>query len=351
MKSKIIQKIYPLGFQWTPRDPFLFCVHHEDYFPSGEKNATIAKKHLKGRDVGSDFQVKNGFRMYHGSKTPGFPAHPHRGFETVTVVQKGFADHADSFGGHGRYGQGDTQWMTAGKGVQHSEMFPLLNQDQANPLELFQIWLNLPARSKFVKPHYKMMWKEDKPIIEQDDSHGISTKIEIISGTLNEKTAQSSPPDSWAHQKENCVSIWVIKIPKGGIWTLPKSIARLNRSLYFFKGDQFSLINNEQNLNQIVKAYHGIDLYSDQALSLSNTGIETAQFLFLEGRPINEPVVQHGPFVMNTHEEIQKAFSDFRRTGFNGWPWDDSGPIHPLNQERFATQPNGKTESPPEKSW
>ena len=140
-KRKKVKKIRALGFQWETSDPFLFCVHHEDNFPAGNE-LMGPKASLDGRHMGQDFIVKDGFRMYHGMTVPGFPGHPHRGFETITVVRKGMVDHCDSTGAAGRYGNGDVQWMTAGKGVQHSEMFPLLNQDKDNPLELFQIWLN-----------------------------------------------------------------------------------------------------------------------------------------------------------------------------------------------------------------
>ena len=98
--------------------------------------------------------------MYHGAKTSGFPAHPHRGFETVTVVQRGMVDHADLMGAAGCYGGGDVRRMTAGSGVQHSEMFPLLEENQGNTLELFQIWLNLPKHRKMVDPNFKMLWAE-----------------------------------------------------------------------------------------------------------------------------------------------------------------------------------------------
>lgn len=94
---------------------------------------------LAGRSIGQDFAPNQPWRMYHGEHVPGFPAHPHRGFETVTIVTKGLVDHSDSLGAAGRFGFGDVQWMTAGKGVQHCEMFPLINQEQDNPLELFQI--------------------------------------------------------------------------------------------------------------------------------------------------------------------------------------------------------------------
>ncbi|MBP6810655.1 MAG: pirin family protein, partial [Saprospiraceae bacterium] len=138
-----ILEVKPMGFAWDTLDPFLFCVHHEDKFPKGNEEMGPAVS-LKGRSLGDDFIIKDGWRMYHGKKVPGFPGHPHRGFETITVVRDGLVDHADSLGASGRYGEGDVQWMTAGKGVQHSEMFPLLKKDEENPMELFQIWLNLP---------------------------------------------------------------------------------------------------------------------------------------------------------------------------------------------------------------
>ena len=87
-----VYNIRPLGFQWEALDPFLFCVHHEDFFPKGNANLGPDEKELVGRNIGQDFQVKDGWRMYHGQKVPGFPAHPHRGFETVTVVRKGWVD-------------------------------------------------------------------------------------------------------------------------------------------------------------------------------------------------------------------------------------------------------------------
>lgn len=149
MNTNPIKNIKAMGFQWETADPFLFCVHHEDFFPAGNEQMGPPAATLNGRHMGDDFIVKDGFRMYHGKTVPGFPGHPHRGFETVTVVRKGLVDHADSMGASGRYGNGDVQWMTAGKGVQHSEMFPLINKDKDNTMELFQIWLNLPPETKW----------------------------------------------------------------------------------------------------------------------------------------------------------------------------------------------------------
>src|SRR5262245_49449154 len=152
----------PLGFQWPTRDPFLFCVHHDDAYPVGNAAHGPAAS-LAGRQLGSDFTAVDGWRMYHGEVVPGFPQHPHRGFETVTIVRRGLVDHADSLGAAARYGGGDVQWLTAGRGIVHAEMFPLLDRRAPNPLELFQIWLNLPKSDKMVEPHFSMLWNSAIP--------------------------------------------------------------------------------------------------------------------------------------------------------------------------------------------
>src|SRR5690606_38134490 len=150
---------------WRTQDPFLFCVHHADAYPESNGRFGPAAS-LEGRDMGQDFAGKDGWRMYHGEEVPGFPQHPHRGFETITLARKGFIDHSDSLGAVARFGEGDVQWLTAGKGINHSEMFPLLHTDRENPVELFQIWLNLPARSKMVEPYFSMYWGPDVPRFE-----------------------------------------------------------------------------------------------------------------------------------------------------------------------------------------
>ncbi len=107
MNSKSIFKIIPLSTPWPGVDPFLFSVHHDDAYPAGNEemgpNASLA-----GRDIGQDFAAKDGWNMYHGDVIPGFPQHPHRGFETITIVRKGLIDHADSLGASARFGGGDT---------------------------------------------------------------------------------------------------------------------------------------------------------------------------------------------------------------------------------------------------
>src|SRR5258706_9262343 len=160
--SPIVLSSETLGFQWKMLDPFLFCAHHDDPYPAGNARLGPAAS-LAGRNLGQDFDAADGWRMYHGEVVPGFPAHPHRGFETVTVVRRGLIDHSDSLGAAARYGHGDVQWLTAGRGIQHSEMFPLVDRDQPNPVELFQIWLNLPAADKLADPHFTMFWRDAVP--------------------------------------------------------------------------------------------------------------------------------------------------------------------------------------------
>src|SRR5438067_872753 len=171
MSDSPVLEVVPLGSPWATVDPFLFCVHHVDDYPAGN-DALGPRASLAGRDLGQDFAGIDGWRMYHGLTVPGFPQHPHRGFETVTFVRRGFIDHSDSLGATARFGRGDVQWLTAGRGINHSEMFPLLDRHGPNPCELFQIWLNLPATDKMVEPYFTMLWNEDIPRHIATDDQG-----------------------------------------------------------------------------------------------------------------------------------------------------------------------------------
>lgn len=330
--------IKPLGFQWETADPFLFCVHHEDAFPKGNKDMGPAVP-LTGRPLGNDFIIKDGFRMYHGKKVPGFPGHPHRGFETITVVRKGLVDHADSVGAAGRYGNGDVQWMTAGKGVQHSEMFPCLHEDRENHLELFQIWLNLPRKSKMVEPHFKMFWKENLGKYQSTDAKGKKTEVEVIAGKLGQVQAPAPPPNSWAADPKNEVAVWNIRLEAGAEWMLPPASADINRTLYFYQGESIEVAGVK------VSRYHSVEVQANQNLRVQS-GNHVSKILLLQGRPINEPVIQYGPFVMNSKEEIQQAFNDFHRTQFGGWPWPKYDQVHDRKEGRFALHADGKKEYP-----
>ncbi len=334
--STAIKEIKPLNFPWETSDPFLFCVHHADFYPKGNDHMGPDAS-LDGRNIGSDFTIKDGWRMYHGSKVPGFPAHPHRGFETVTIVTKGLVDHSDSLGAAGRFGNGDVQWMTAAKGVQHSEMFPLLKKDEENSLELFQIWLNLPKAKKFAEPHFAMLWNENIPLQEMKDTNGKTTTVKIIAGKLDDKRAPDPAPDSWAKDIENEVAIWTVKMEPGAKWIVPKAGTGLNRALYFYEGDALQIESQQ------IKHYHSVTLRSDLEVEVIN-GNKPASLLFLQGKPIGEPVAQYGPFVMNTQAEIQEAMQEYQRTEFGGWPWPSHEHVHPRERGRFAKHANGVVE-------
>jgi len=336
MYNKLIIDIKPLGFVWDTIDPFLFCVHHLDNYPAGNEQLGPAAS-LEGRYLGQDFTVRDGWRMYHGERVPGFPEHPHRGFETVTVVLNGFVDHSDSHGAAGRYGNGDVQWMTAGSGLQHAEMFPLLNRDKPNPLELFQIWLNLPKARKFSKPYYNMLWGEDIPTYTDKDQNGKLTSVTVVAGKVGNLTAPPPAPDSWAAEEVNEVGIWLIKIEANGRWTIPVASPEINRKLYFYRGSEIKIAGIE------VKPYNSVELLVDEPVIIES-GNKDSYLLLLQGCPIGEPVVQHGPFVMNTPAEIQQAFYDYRKTRFGGWPWERSDNVHPRERGRFARYSDGREE-------
>jgi len=337
MDSKKILRSKPLGFPWATQDPFLFCAYHRDVYPKGNENLGVEQSEKSGRNMGSDFTLKDGYRMYHGSEVPGFPYHPHRGFETITINKEGFVDHSDSLGAAGRFGAGDVQWMTAGKGVLHSEMFPLLNQTEKNPLEIFQVWLNLPKADKMVDPHFKMLWADMVPVIKEVDQSGKTTTIDLVAGSHNDKIAPNPTPNSWAANPENGVCVLTIKMEAGASWTLPATDLPVHRTLYFYKGNDISIDGDS------VQHSHLLELLPTEDITINN-GDEDAYFLMLQGKPINEPVAQHGPFVMNTQQEIQEAFAEYRETQFGGWPWPMQEQVHPRNKGRFALHGDGREE-------
>ncbi|WP_235296989.1 pirin family protein [Portibacter marinus] len=328
-----VLRVKNLSFPWQTQDPFLFCVFHKDNYPAGDENMA-PKASLSGRNLGNDFEIKDGWRMYHGTRIPGFPAHPHRGFETVTVVQEGLIDHSDSLGAAGRFGNGDVQWMTAGKGVQHCEMFPMLNQDSGNPTDFFQIWLNLPAKDKLVEPHFAMLWNHEIPIVQENGS-----SIRIIAGNYNGVQAPAPAPNSWAADRQNDVQIWTINIEAGKQFTIPATETKVNRSLYFFEGDKIEVEGREYSTNKV------LELDGDLSTTIQN-GAKNARLLFLQGKPIGEPVAQYGPFVMNSQKEIMDAMQEYQETEFGGWPWSSMDNVHAREKGRFALYPDGKEVTP-----
>ena len=170
----------PLGFQWPTIDPFLFCVHHDDAYPPGDGRFGPAAD-LAGRSIGNDFSGRDGWSMYHGRSVPGFPQHPHRGFETVTYVLDGEIAHHDSHGGGGVIREGDTQWMTAGSGVLHKEGPSEAAQRSGGRVHGLQLWVNLPSKKKMIPPAYQNIEAEHVKIVASADAGAI---IRIIAGEI-----------------------------------------------------------------------------------------------------------------------------------------------------------------------
>jgi len=326
--NPILQTV-ELGSQWPTLDPFLFCAHHLDHYPEAQPNLGPAAS-LAGRSIGQDFANIDGWNMYHGDVVPGFPSHPHRGFETVTYVRRGWCDHSDSLGAQARFGEGDAQWLTAGAGIVHSEMFPLLSADKPNTLHLFQIWLNLPAKSKMVDPYFSMMWASDIPIVEHEGAH-----VTVIAGSYNGAAAPAPPPDSWAADPSNDVAIWHVRLDPQTVFSLPGARSNSSRVLYVFEGDDVDVAG--QRLGRDT----GVVLDDESVVSIQARD-RGAEFLLLQGQPLNEPVAQHGPFVMNDRQGLEQAFADYQRSGFGGWPWPDSAPTHGNEAARFARHADGQ---------
>ena len=322
-----VEKLPPQG-PWPTRDPFLFCVHHNDQYPEGNGSAGPDAS-LAGRAIGSDFSHKDNWSMYHGQKIAGFPRHPHRGFETITVVKRGLIDHADSLGAAARYGDGDVQWLTAGDGINHAEMFPLLKEDAPNPTDFYQIWINLPAAKKRVPPYFSMFWDSQIPKESHGDEAGKKTEITVVAGPIGDSKPLSPPPDSWASQDENQVAVWTFEMEPGAQWTIPAGESGLNRTLYLVKGSGATVGDTACGSRTLV------ELQSDVSATIVN-GDSPGEFLVLQGKAINEPVARRGPFVMNTWDEIREAYSDYQRTQFGGWPWNSIEPVHGMTPERFA---------------
>ncbi|RYZ04567.1 MAG: pirin family protein [Myxococcales bacterium] len=327
----------PLGFPWPTIDPFLFCVHHDDAYPAGNEQFGPLGS-LAGRNLGNDFVVKDGFRMYHGEVVPGFPQHPHRGFETVTLARRGYIDHSDSLGAAARFGRGDAQWLTTGGGIVHSEMFPLLSREEPNPVELFQIWLNLPGEDKLAQPHFAMLWEHEIPRHVVEDSAGKKVKLTTVAGAFAGKAPPPPPPKSWAARPDTDVAIWTLELEAGATFTIPRAQhPEALRTLYFFVGKTLQIDDRSLDSHSVAVVRSDVDL-------VLRAGSEACEVLMLQGRPIGEPVAQHGPFVMNSRAELQKAFEDYQRTRFGGWPWPADDPVHARDAGRFARHIDGRVE-------
>ena len=336
----------PLGPQWPTVDPFLFCAHHDDHYPAATDRLGPEPGLLRNRSLGQDFSGAEGWSMYHGQVVPGFPQHPHRGFETISFVRRGYIDHSDSLGATARFGRGDVQWMTAGSGIVHSEMFPLMNQEGPNHMQMFQIWLNLPAAEKMVDPHFSMLWNEDIPLLRAEGDNGATTEITVIAGSLAGLTPPSPPPHSWASQADSDVAIWHGRMDAGASWVMPAAAnPDTVRTLYLFEGGPLSVTLASGATDTLAPTHGGVLAEANTEVTIS-AGDQGATWMVLQGQPIGEPVAQYGPFVLNDQAGVEQAFADYQRTRFGGWPWASDDPNHGADRGRFARHVDGRVEEP-----
>ena len=226
----------------------------------------------------------------------GFPPHPHRGFETVTYMIDGHMRHEDHLGNVGELKSGGVQWMTAGRGIIHSEM----PQQDRGRMRGFQLWINLPARDKMQAAHYRDLPAGEIPALELAGGG----RLKLIAGRIaiegHELAGQiNATPDSMATDP-----LYVdVTLPAGGSLELPVGAGR-NAFVYPFEGEL--RITGER------VAQHSAAILTDGEQVSVTAGAAGARFVLVAGRPLNEPVVQYGPFVMNTREEIEQAVADFR---------------------------------------
>ena len=233
---------------------------------------------------------------YRPGQDTGFPDHPHRGFETVTYLLTGQMEHRDSFGNHGSLNPGDVQWMTAGSGLVHSEMPGRDLIRQGGRLEGFQLWVNLPRRDKMVAPHYQELKAAQIP--EARSASG-DVRVKVIAGeSLGVRGAiESRTPILYLH----------LTLAPGASFTQPVP-EKFNAFAYLISGQaQFGSGSAVQGAQRLVVFEHDGD-----AVSIANPGKEPASILLIGGEPIGEPVARHGPFVMNTRQELVEAFEDYR---------------------------------------
>jgi quercetin 2,3-dioxygenase len=225
----------------------------------------------------------------------GVGEHPHRGFETVTIVYEGSVEHRDSGGGGGKIGRGDVQWMTAASGVVHEEFHGEEFARDGGTFEMAQLWVNLPARDKMSAPRYQEIL--DAHIPKVDLPHGAGA-VRVIAGEYN---GSKGPAKTFSR-----LNVWDVRLQGGRAaeFTVQDGDTVI---LPVFGGTV--RVNGTETLND---AEAGLFEQAGTTFRVENTGTDEAKILFLSGAPLNEPIAGYGPFVMNTQEEIYAAIKDYQ---------------------------------------
>lgn len=226
-------------------------------------------------------------------KPRGVDEHPHRGFETVTIVYQGELEHRDSNGNSGKIGPGDVQWMTAASGVVHEEKHGTAFTKRGGMFEVVQLWVNLPAREKMTSPRYQEIVRDSIPTAQLADGAGT---LRVIAGQFagHNGPARTVTP----------INLWDLRLIAGKCANFTLS-AGYNTLVFVMHGEV--TINNSRTIKM-----HECAALSQDGESFSIEASKDAVLLILNGEPIDEPVVAHGPFVMNSTVEIKQAFQDYQ---------------------------------------
>jgi quercetin 2,3-dioxygenase len=232
----------------------------------------------------------------------GVGTHPHRGFETVTIVYDGEVSHKDSTGQGGTIGPGDVQWMTAGAGILHQEFHSDAFAKQGGVLQMVQLWVNLPAKHKMTAPGYQPILSQSIPEIELSNSSG---SIRVIAG---EYEGRVGPAKTFTP-----MNVFDIRLKKGEELVLPAPDV-WNTSVVVLRGALESGANSADR--GVIAKDAKMLMFSQEGAGIKVKALEDTVALLLSGEPIAEPIVGHGPFVMNTREEIEQAIDDFNRGAF-----------------------------------
>lgn len=227
----------------------------------------------------------------------GVGQHPHRGFETVTIVYDGEVEHRDSTGAGGTIGPGDVQWMTAAKGILHEEFHSPAFARRGGALEMVQLWVNLPAKDKMAEAGYQTIVDADIPVLPLANDAG---QLRLIAG---EFAGARGPARTFTP-----IDVWDLRLNPGKPVTLDLHAGR-NTALVILRGTL--LINGQEIARQGQLA-----LFERDGRQVTLESNDDAKVLLLSGEPIDEPIVGHGPFVMNTEQEINQAFADFQSGKF-----------------------------------
>jgi len=283
MKTKSVQQVLP------PPAPHMvgdgFRVHN--FFPSGYN---MDQKRMSPFFM-MDYNSKIDFSP---RETPrGVGVHPHRGFETVTIAYHGKVAHHDSFGNSGVISEGDVQWMTAGSGILHKEYHEEEFSKKGGEFQMVQLWVNLPSRDKKSKPKYQAISLAQMGKYELPENGGI---VEVIAGEYN---GVKGPASTFTP-----IEMYNIRLTKNGNVTLNLP-GNFNTGILVVEGSV------KVNENESASQDHFI-LFKNDGETISLHAEEDTVLLVLSGEPIDEPIVAYGPFVMNTHDEIQEAMDDFR---------------------------------------